>query len=547
VAVRHPASAATTLAAGLLAAAVVLTGCAPAGGDGGQVIVASGSEPVNPLIPVNTVEPGGARVVDNIFAGLVTYTADGGAVNDVAESIEASDDRKVFTVTVRSSQSFTNGDDVDAKAFVNAWDWAADSANEALDQSYFSDIVGYLPDDPATPEVERSSLIEEGGLVIVDSRTFEIHLTSALADYPQRLGHRAYFPLPQSFFDDPEAFGRHPIGNGPYMLDGADAWQHGERIDLAVNPEYEGPRVPMNDGVSLRFYADPETAYVDVLAGYLDVLDTIPSTATTTFRDELGPRSLDQAGSTLWSITIPTRLPRLSGPEGELRRAALSMAIDREAIIAQLFPGLRIPARDFASPVIEGYDENLPGAENLAFDDETAKEKWLEADALVVWGDQSLQIGYTADSDDQAWVAAVASSISRVLGIDAVGVAFPTEAELDAAIADRSIAAAFRTVQTAPYPSALAYLSPRYLTKGATNTGVYSNRLVDLQLKAANTARTTADIAIAVRKAQRILLTDLPAIPLWYSTVQVGTGPAVSDVGVDWTGLPQYYLITRKR
>lgn len=47
-------------------------GGAEGGAGGGGPILANGTEPQNPLIPTNTNEVGGGRIVQNIFAGLVS-------------------------------------------------------------------------------------------------------------------------------------------------------------------------------------------------------------------------------------------------------------------------------------------------------------------------------------------------------------------------------------------------------------------------------------------------------------------------------------------
>ena len=534
------------MAAGTLviATAVLLSGCSVEPAGSRAIITANGSEPQNPLIPADTVELGGARVVDSIFSGLVYYDADGTVKNDAAESIEASADRKVFTVTLRGGLSFSDGSAVDAESFVKAWDWAADSANEALDQAYFSDLTGYLADDPATPDLERSSLLETGGLVVVNDQSFEIHLKTALADYPQRLGQRAYFPLPPVFYDDTDAFGEHPVGNGPYMLDGVHAWRHGEGIDLIADPAYSGPRKADNAGVSLIFYDDLDTAYVDVLAGFLDVLDAIPGSALATREDELGSRSVDQPGNSQQSLTIPAKLAHFTGPEGLLRRAAISMAIDREGINDRTFAGLRLPALDFTAPVVEGYSDQLPGSEVLGFSENEAKARWADADEKSPW-EGTFEIAYSTESGQQAEVDAIARSIAKVLGIDAVGVPYPSSGDLAAAIANKSITSSFMTGHTAAYPGALDFLGPLYVTNAPGNVSGYSSKDFDSAIRTGSLAESIDDADDSFEDAQRILLTDLPAIPLWYSALRAGYGEKVDDVVLDWDGVPQYSLITK--
>src|SRR5699024_934012 len=84
------------------AAALTLAACGSDGGDGGsdggsgsggsgEPVYANGTEPENPLIPTNTSEVGGGRIITSAFSGLVYYTAEGKVENEVAESIETED------------------------------------------------------------------------------------------------------------------------------------------------------------------------------------------------------------------------------------------------------------------------------------------------------------------------------------------------------------------------------------------------------------------------------------------------------------------------
>lgn len=522
--------------AGVLA--LLLTGCAPGpASDEPGIITVNGSEPKNPLVPANTVEVGGNRILDAIFAGLVFYDESGSAVDDLAESITSNDKNTVYTVSVVDDSTFTDGEDVTADSFVDAWDWAARAENGTLNRQYFSDILGYSDD-------EDVSLIEAGGLVVLDNHTFEIHLKSSLSDFAQRLGHVAFLPLPSVFFDDPVTFGTDPIGNGPYMFDGADAWQHNKRLKLVANPGYGGEREPENDGLRMIFYESLDVAYTDLLAGTLDVLDTVPDSAHATFKEELGARWIDQSVTALESLTIPAGLAHLSGPEGALRRAALSQAIDRAAIANEVFGVTRIPAADFATPSITGFVRDLPGSEVLRFNDDGAKQKWAKADLLSPW-EGTFEIAYNADGGHGPWVDAVAASIHEVLGIDVVGVPYPTFAELKTAIDEGTAASAYRNAWRADYPGVANFLVPLYGAKAAENSGKYSSKAFEEQLKLASLATSPEEATKVYKKAQQILLIDLPALPLWNQNVQAGFGAGVDDVELDWRGVPLYYLITR--
>lgn len=533
--------------AGLLTAGTLaLAGCASGGGDAAPddtgegngdssaIITANGSEPQNPLIPTNTNEVGGGKILDAMFAGLIGYAADGAVFNDVAEEITVEDPQHL-TVKIREGLTFTDGEEVTADNFIKAWNQGALASNEHLSSYFFEDIEGFSYDEDS----------ELTGLEQVDDYTFTIALNKPASDFAQRLGYSAYYPLPDVAFEDLEAFGENPIGNGPYMLEGEGAWQHDVGIDLVTNPDYDGPRTPVNGGLNIVFYASQDAAYADLLAGELDVLDAIPDAAFATFESDLGDRAVNQPAAVFQSFTIPERLEHFSGEEGQLRRQALSMSIDRAEITDVIFEGTRTPASDFTSPVIDGWSDSLEGSEVLAYDPETAQELWAEADAISPWSGE-FQIAYNADGGHQAWVDATTNSIKNTLGIEASGAPYPTFAELRALVTDETITTAFRTGWQADYPGLYNFLGPLYATNAGSNDGKYSSAEFD-GLIAEGIASTDPEEANALfQQAQEVLLVDLPATPLWYSNVVGGFGETVDNVEFGWNSVPLFEQIQKQ-
>lgn len=526
----------------LSASALALTGCAPGGdsgaeapegGDSSAIITTNGTEPQNPLIPTNTNEVGGGKIVDHIFAGLVYYDADGSPINDVAESIET-EDAQNYTITIRSGLKFTNDEDVTAQSFVDAWNYGALLSNAQLSSYFFESIEGFSYDADS----------ELTGLEVVDETTFTVKLKQPESDFPLRLGYSAFFPLPEAAFEDMAAFGENPIGNGPYMLDGEGAWKHNENIALVVNPDYDGPRKPKNGGIDIKFYASADAAYADLQGGNLDVLDEIPESALETFEDEFGDRAINQPAAANATITIPERLAHFAGEEGKLRRAAISMAINREEITEVIYAGTRTPATDFTSPVIAGYSDSIPGSEVLEFNAEEAKKLWAEADAISPWEGQ-FGLAYNSDGPNQGWVDAAMNQVKNTLEIDAVGIAYPTFAELRTLVTERTIPTAFRTGWQADYPALYNFLGPIFGTNAGSNDGDYSNPELDALLKK-GLGESDLDAANeSFLKAQEILFQDLPAIPLWYTNGMGAYGEKVQNVEIDWHTVPIYFQITK--
>jgi len=501
------------------------------------IITTNGSEPANPLIPSATNETGGGKIIDAMFAGLVSYDGKGASQNEVADSI-TTDDSQTFTVKLKDGWTFTDGTPVQAHNFVDAWNWAADLANGdiSLNSYFFEPIEGFSWDN---------SVPEMSGLKVVDDLTFTVTLVQPQADFPLSLGYSAFYPLPDSFFKDPAAFGQAPVGNGIYMLDDPAKWQHNVQIELTTNPTYKGDRVAKNGGLKIIFYATQEAAYADLLAGNVDVIDGVPNSAFQTFKQDLGDRAVNQPAAIFQSFTIPARLPHFSGEEGNLRRQALSMAINRKEITDVIFQGTRTPASDFTSPVIDGWSDKIPGSDVMKYDPTKAKELWAQADKISKW-DGTFKIAYNADGGHDVWVDAVINSIKNTLGIKAEGNPFPTFGEFRTAVTDRSIDTAFRTGWQADYPSLFNFLGPIYGTGAGSNDGDYSSADFDALLKKGSSQTDTKDANKTFQQAQEILFKDLPAIPLWYSNVTGGYADTVENVVFDWHSVPLYYEITKK-
>ena len=134
----------------------------------------NGSEPQNPLIPTNTTETGGGKIVTSLFAGLVSYTADGEIENDVAESIE-SDDSQHWTVKLKEGQKFTDGSDVTANSFVDAWNYGALFSNAQGSSYFFDNIEGFSYEEDS----------ELTGLKVVDDLTCLVSGGAARAVLPR--------------------------------------------------------------------------------------------------------------------------------------------------------------------------------------------------------------------------------------------------------------------------------------------------------------------------------------------------------------------------
>ncbi len=520
-------------------------GSATASGNPGAVVTVNGTEPQNGLLPANTNETGGGRILQQLFTGLVSYDEKGNTVNEVAESITTNDSR-TYTVKIKPGWKFTNGEAITAQTFVDTWNFGALSTNNQLNSSFFDPIQGYdevHPEDP-TPDDTEDALPKPkaqtmSGLKVVDPSTFTITLAQPSSTFPQRLGYSAFYPLPSAALQDPKTYGENPVGNGPYKLDGK--WEHKVQIKTVANPDYQGTKKPRNGGILNKFYTTLEAGYADLQADKLDVLDEVPDAALETFQTDLGDRAVNQPAGIFQSFSFPLYDKKFQGPNAAKVRTAISLAIDRDTITKQIFFGTRTPAKDFSSPVVEGYDETICG-ELCTFNPQRAQQLLAEAGGLP---GGKLEIGYNADGGHQGWVDATCNSIRNTLKIECTGKATPLFADFREAITKRKVDQAFRTGWQMDYPALDNFLFPIYSTGASSNDSGYSNKDFDRLLQEGYAA-PTVDAGIGkFKEAERLLVRDVPAIPLWYSNNTAGYAKTVSNVKFDVFSVPVYTDITK--
>ena len=182
--------------------------------DSTSLISVNNSEPQNGLIPSDTNEMGGGKVIRYLFEGLVSFDAKGKQHLEVAESITPNEDATTYTIKLKKGWKFTNGEAVTAHSFADTWSFAANVKNAQKTASRFSTIKGY--DELQDPNVDPKATLS--GLSTPDDYTLVVELNKPDSVFPTKLAHQSMFPLPSVAFKDIKKFGQAPIGNGPYKF-----------------------------------------------------------------------------------------------------------------------------------------------------------------------------------------------------------------------------------------------------------------------------------------------------------------------------------------
>jgi oligopeptide transport system substrate-binding protein len=516
-------------------------GSKASGGSGNGIIRAWWGDPQNPLEPANTNEVQGGKVLDMIFMNLKEYDPKTGKANlEAADSITTTDQQN-FTIKIKPDLKFSDGTPVTSSSFVDAWNYGALVTNKQLNAYFFGDIDGYKAVHPdaegAAPTAKTMS-----GLKVVDDHTFTVKLTQKFSTWPDRLGYKAFAPLPKEFFDNHAAYLKKPIGDGPYMI---ESYTKGTSMKLVPNPNYTGPSKPKNKGVLLKVYTDDATAYADLQSGNLDVLDTIPPSDLPHVKSDLNGRYLNQPAGILQTFSFPMYEKAWSKQGMEKVRLGISMAIDRKTITDKIFQGTRTPATDLTSPVLGaagGYSSTLAG-DAVKYDPVKAKQLITEGGGLP---GGHMTLGYNADSPHKDWVDAVCNSINQVLGDNKACVGAPTGtfADFRNQITKQQMKQPFRSGWQMDYPLIDDFLSPLYATGGSSNDSKYSNKTVDTLINQANAEPDTAKAITLYQQAEAQVFKDMPVVALWYQNGEAGWSSKVSNVTENAFSVPVFTDIT---
>jgi oligopeptide transport system substrate-binding protein len=474
-------------------------------------ITVFGAEPARPLVPGDTSETGGSKIVDAMFTGLMEYdpvSGEPGLAHAESFELTAPDE---YTVKLKKGWKFHDGTDVLAHNYIDAWNYTAYTLNGQQHASAFTQIEGFEdvhtldPDGPDAPQQAPTPAAKEmSGLTEVNDYEFKIKFAEPHAIFKIKTGYVAYMPMPDSFFADPEAWKKNPVGNGP--------WTYVDRIpDQEVRiqrfDDYQGDDKPKIKKVKFVF-TDADSGYADVKGNQLDFMDTAPpqAIAGNVWETDLPGRAKAYPVMAVQTISFPVYDPKYNNVDF---RHAISMAIDREKITQTIYEGNRKPLDGYGMNLVPGYEDGACG-EWCEYNPTEAKKLF---DASGWTG--PIQITSNADNGHKEWVEAVCGSIANALDVECTFEPVAQFSEVRQAIEARQMDQIYRSGWIADYPLIENFLNPIYRTGGSSNDNGYSNPKVDAKLAAADKAETEQEAYQLYHEAEELIAEDMPAIPLW--------------------------------
>lgn len=288
--------------------------------------------------PANTTHDMGV-IAQNIYARLMTKSADGIISPELAESYTVSDDGMTYTFAMRDGLKWSDGSDLNAIDFEYSWKRAAASENAFEYGNMFDCISGY-PDDL---DVTASD----------DGRILTVKLISPTAYFIELCCNAPYSPVQKKQVEEAPGFkdasGKllNPsawAADGPVVTNGAyfvDEWIHNERITLKKNPYYYDADNVKTETVIMMLTSDNASAYSAYLSDSVAVLNgKIPNDVLTALKDNpefhLYPKN--NSSSIMFNVSSPL-FAGMTKEEAATFRKAIRWAIDSQFIVDVANPG----------------------------------------------------------------------------------------------------------------------------------------------------------------------------------------------------------------
>ncbi|SKA31916.1 ABC transporter substrate-binding protein [Consotaella salsifontis] len=482
----------------ILAAAVAALISTTAGVEAADLTIGLAASPTSMDPQFYVVGPNSA-MARNIFDGLVNQDKNQQIQPALAVSWKTTDDL-TWEFKLREGVKFHDGSDFtaeDVAASIKRVELASKNSPSSF-LPYVADIESVEVVDPLTVRIKT----KQPAALLLNNLSRIAMMPAELEDVPT----------------DTLNQGKDVIGTGPFKF---VSWQPENRVVLERNDQYWGEPAAW-DQVTFRVFTNPSARVAAIRSGDVDMIEAVPTADLDTLKNQSDIDVVTHSSNRVMYLHLDQdrdQSPFAKGRDGsnplkkaEVRRA-ISLAINREALVDRIMDGQGVPAGQL---VPEGYFGYAPDIAVDPYDPNEAKK--LLADAGYPSG---FSLTFHASNDRYPNDSLVAQAIGQLLtrvGIKTEIVTLPASVYFSrASKLEFSMIMGGAAVETGEASGVLGPLLETYGPgAGQGNRGRYSSPEFDAALQKARLTVDEGARQALLQDAMRIAMKDLGVIPLFF-------------------------------
>lgn len=450
------------------------------------------------LDPALIVDVTGGTLSAKLFNGLVRIGDNLSIEPDIAEKWLVSQEGRVFTFHLRKRVKFSNKREVNAYDFKYSFQRLLKPENKSPNRWVLDKIRG-------VDEFMSGKAEDVEGIRVLDDYTLQICLKNQFSPFISLLAMSAAYVVPR---EEVERWGldfsSHPTGTGPFVL---KEWLPNREIILEKRPDYFAAPAKVK-GIVYRIIPEDLTAVAEFELGNLDVLN-IPASEYSRYRHDEEKRKYISSvpGLNTYYIGLNCSRPPFDNPH---MRKAVSYAVDREKILGMLYEKRGRLAGGPLPDVLRKWDISCPFHYNPGKARELVSEEGFSG--KTIWF-------YLTADQEVVDIAEVIQFYLRNAGMDVRIRQLEWSAYKEAV--SKGEPEMFYLSWWADYPDPENFLFPLFHSSNhgpAGNRTRYTNLNVDAMIEQGQHTMDERQRNIFYKKAEEMIIADVPWVPLWHKT-----------------------------
>jgi ABC-type transport system substrate-binding protein len=337
--------------------------------EGGTLIFGRGGDSVG-LDPAYETDGNSFMICDNVYEALVFYQDESTALEPgLAESWEIAPDGLTYTFHLRKGVMFHDGTPFNADAVV----FSIGRMMKERKLKFFSNDWE-VPAQERPPEywvsMEMDDTVES--IEAVDDYTVVFKLKRVEAPFLANMGMDfADIISPTAFTNNPKEFLRNPVGTGPFKF---VEWIKDDKIVLEKNENYwDKSGGPYLDKLVFRTIPENSVRFLELKGGNIHICQFPNPADIPLARQDPNLKLVSQPGMNIGYLSF-NHTKKLW--QNIHMRRAIAYAINRQAIVDNIYQGMGQVAKNPIPPTMWGYNDEI---EDFPYDPEMAKLELVEA------------------------------------------------------------------------------------------------------------------------------------------------------------------------